>query len=310
MTTTSLERKFAIGVAGLSAWSWAIGARARRAGKRRREAEFSVMPRGDGTVVEVDERRPANAAFGVVFFNGLGLPHEEWTGVRRYLPETAAHVGYNRPGHGLSSPRDGVTLEEHFEIVDELRDRYLDGLPVVLVGHSLGGHLAAAYAELRGDTGLSHVVMVDPTVTADLRARAGDSADAWTRQRLLMERVWAVAGLNVLRPLGSFGGHFSDEIRAGLTQYHAQPRTWATAYREYLAAHSYRPVRGLGVPLHVVTALKGTIAERHLASQQRMLALSERSRHHVYEDVDHMGVVADERCAKALAHLASPESRP
>ncbi|MGW3951221.1 alpha/beta hydrolase [Streptomyces sp. NPDC004752] len=299
-----IERKFAIGVAGLCVGSWAIGARTRFLGMRRRAAAFSTLSRADDGVVEVDHRRPPDAAFGVLFFNGLGMPHEQWAWVREHLPQTAACVGYNRPGHGLSSPLPEATLEEQFQIVDELRSRYLDGLPVVLVGHSLGGYLAAAYAESRGDAGLSHVVMVDPTVIADLHAHVGRLPDWWTRQALLLECLWAGAGLNVLRPMTPVREHYAEEVKESLTAYHARPRTWATAYREYMAARAYPPVEKLAVPLHVMTALKGTrSAVKHRTSQERMLELSDRSWHHVCEDADHMGVVAQEPHAKSLVEL-------
>ncbi|MFG1842825.1 alpha/beta hydrolase [Micromonospora sp. NPDC049175] len=271
-------------------------------------AMSSTMRRADGSLVEVDHKRPTDAAFGVVFFNGLGSPPEEWAWVREYLPEHAACVGYNRPGHGLSSPLPGATLEEQFQIVDELRGHYLEGLPVVLVGHSLGGYLAAAYAESRGGAGLSHVVMVDPTIITDLKAFAGTLPDSWARQHLLLESLWAATGLNVLRPIGAFSEHYADEVKSRLIEYHALPRTWTTSYREYMAARSYPPVQRLAVPLQVATATKGTNIAKHRASQERMLKLSDRSWHHVYEDATHIGIVAEQTHAKQLAELIVPGS--
>ncbi|WP_165521934.1 alpha/beta fold hydrolase [Micromonospora zingiberis] len=306
--TLSLERKVAIGVAALAVSSWAIGARTRFVGRRRRTAEFSTMPRVDGGVVEVDYRRSPDAEFGVIFCNGLGFPHEQWAWVREHLPESAACVGYNRPGHGLSSPLPEATLEEQFQIVDELRKYYLDGLPVVLVGHSLGGYLAAAYAESRGDAGLSHVVMIDPTVIADLQAIVGKLPHAWARQHLLLESVWAATGLNALRPIGAFHGLYPGEVSSSITEYHALPRTWITAYREYLTASTYPPVERLTVPLHVVTALKGTKAAKHRASQEQLLELSDRSWHHLYEEANHIGILAEQTHAKELAELIVPGS--
>jgi pimeloyl-ACP methyl ester carboxylesterase len=305
----SIERKFAIGVAMLCVGSWATGARVRFLGTRRRMAAFSTMPRADGRVVEVDHRRPPDAEFGVIFFNGLGLPHEQWAWVREHLPENAACVGYNRPGYGLSSPLPGATLEEQLQIVDELRERYLDGLPLVLAGHSIGGYLAAAYAASRRDAALSHVVLADPTVIADLHASLGQLPDRWARQRLLLECLWAAAGLNVLRPMTPVRDLYPEEIKESLTAFHALPRVWATAYREYMAARAYPPVGKLAVPLHVVTALKGTrSAVKHRASQERMVELSDLSWHHLREDADHMGVVAEETHAKTLAELIVPGS--
>ncbi|MFH8798079.1 alpha/beta hydrolase [Streptomyces sp. NPDC017936] len=308
--TISIERKFAIGVAALCVGSWATGARTRALGARRRTAAFSTMSRADGRVVEVDHRRPPDAAFGVIFFNGLGLPHEQWARVREHLPGNAACVGYNRPGHGLSSPLPGATLDEQFRIVDELRERYLAGLPLVLVGHSIGGYLAAAYAASRGDAALSHVVMADPTSIADLRAGVGRPSDRWTRQVLLMECLWAAVGLNVLHPMTPVRELYAEEVKESFTAFHARPRVWATAYREYMAARAYPPVGKLTVPLHVVTALKSTrSAAKHRMSQERMLELSDLSWHHVREDADHMGVVAEETHAKTLAELIVPGNR-
>jgi pimeloyl-ACP methyl ester carboxylesterase len=305
----SIERKFAIGMAALCVGSWATGARTRFLGTRRRMSAFSTMPRPNGGVIEVDQRRPPDAKFGVVFINGLGLPHEQWAWVREHLPENAAIVGYNRPGYGLSSPLTGATLEDQLCIIDELRECYLDGLPLVLAGHSIGGYLAAAYAASRRDAGVSHVVMVDATIISDLQASLGQLSDWWTRQRLLMECLWAAAGLNVLRPVIPVRELYSSEIKESFTAFHALPRVWATAYREYLAARAYPAVRKLAVPLHVVTALKGTRSDvRHRASQERMLELSDRSWHHVRADADHMGVVAEETHAKILAELVVPGS--
>ncbi|GCE02330.1 alpha/beta hydrolase [Embleya hyalina] len=309
VATMSMERKVAVGVAGLCVGSCVAGARTRFLGARRRRAAFSTMTRADGGAVEVDHRRPSGAEFGVMFFNGLGLPHEQWARVREHLPENAACVGYNRPGHGLSSPLPDIGLEEQFRIVDELRRHYLDGLPLVLAGHSIGGYMAAAYAASRPDADLSHVVMVDPTIIADLQASLGLMPDRWTRQRLLMECLWAASGLNVLRPMTPVRELYTEDVKDSLTAYHARPRVWATAYREYMAARTYPPAGRMAVPLHVVTALKGTRGVAHRASQERMLELSDRSSHHVREDADHLGVVAEETHAKTIAELIASGGR-
>jgi pimeloyl-ACP methyl ester carboxylesterase len=306
----SIEQKFAVGVGALCAGSIVTGARTRFAGARRRRAAFGTMARACGGVVEVDHRRPPDAKFGVIFFNGLGLPHEQWAWVRAHLPGSAASVCYNRPGYGLSSPLRRPGLAEQLRIVDELRDRYLAGLPLVLVGHSIGGHLAAAYAESRRDAALSHVVLVDPTIIADLRASLGELPDWWTRQRLLMECLWAAVGLNVLRPMTPVRERYADDVRDSFTAFHARPGVWATAYREYMAARFYPPIGALTVPVHVVTALKGTrSAVRHRTAQERMLELSDHAQHHVRPDADHLGVVAEEPHAKTLAELIAPGSR-
>ncbi|RKN35811.1 alpha/beta hydrolase [Streptomyces hoynatensis] len=300
-----MERKFAVGVAALLLHGWTFGARARARGRRYRTAAFGRMDRPGGGVVEVHGRRAEGAELGVIFCNGLGLPHEQWDWVCGNLPDNVAYVRYNRPGYGLSSPLPGApTAEEQLKVIDELRDRYLGGLPLVLAGHSLGGHLAAAYAASRTEGDVSHVVMVDPLVLGQLKALRGGPDDLWRRQQLLIERVWAASGLNVLRPSSPVRETYAEETRESITDFHALPSVWATAYREYVTAFSYPAIARLAAPVHVVTALRtARNAEGHRRAQAGLRDLSGRFRHHVIEDADHMRVLAEETHARTVAEL-------
>jgi pimeloyl-ACP methyl ester carboxylesterase len=300
----SIEGTFTCGAAGLLAASVALGARVRHRGLRDRAATYATVRRPGSGLVEVDCRRPGDATLGVIFCNGLGLPHEQWAWVCAHLPDNVAYVKYNRPGYALSSRLPGASRDDQFAIVDELRDRFLGGLPVVMVGHSLGGYLAAAYAAARRDDALSHVVLVDATNIDELPASRGTGPELWLRQRLLLEPLWAAAGLNVLRPMSKMRDLYPEEIADRFTAFHALPSVWVNAYREYEAAHRYPPVGRVPIPLHVVTALSrlGDPAA-HRESQSRLLELSEHSEHHFVEGADHVQLTANEVHAKVIADL-------
>jgi pimeloyl-ACP methyl ester carboxylesterase len=309
MPKMSIEGAFAAGAAGLLTASVGLGVRVRRRGLRDRAAAYTTIDRPGGGRVEVDCRRPDGATLGVVFSNGLGLPHEQWAWVCAHLPDDVAYVKYNRPGYGLSSRLPKPSRDDQFAIIDELRDEFLGGLPVVMVGHSLGGYLAVAYVAARRDDALSHVVVVDGTNIDDLSASRGTTEELWVRQILLMEVLWAAVGMNVLRPHSTMRDYYAAEVRERFVAFHALPSVWVTAYREYEAAHRDPPVGKVPIPLHVVTAL-GRIGDptAHRESQRRLLELSEHSEHHIVEGSDHEQITANEVHAKVIANLVTAGS--
>ncbi len=82
----------------------------------------------------------------LVLVHGSRLASSQWLP----LLEGAVSVGLvDLPGHGS---RDGerFTLARCVEVIDEAFDAAPAGAPVVLVGHSLGGYVAMAYAAERG----------------------------------------------------------------------------------------------------------------------------------------------------------------
>lgn len=89
----------------------------------------------------------------VLLVHGLGEHAGRYEHVARRLNEWGFEVrGYDHYGHGESGgPRGGVTSDERLvddlgEMVEASRTRTPDGLPLILLGHSLGGLVAARYA--------------------------------------------------------------------------------------------------------------------------------------------------------------------
>lgn len=102
----------------------------------------------DAASIEFAEYRPPNARVTIVFENGLLLDFTTWKAVAAGLKECCNLLFYNRPGVGLST-RDDTDLNPESasaRLYKLLKQRQLSP-PYILVGHSLGGQYAQAYAK-------------------------------------------------------------------------------------------------------------------------------------------------------------------
>jgi len=81
----------------------------------------------------------------IVFLHGFGADLNGWRPIHRLLPETRAALAIDLPGHGLSPLGDEASFEA---LVEAARAALIEeGVSAAhLVGHSLGGAVAAALA--------------------------------------------------------------------------------------------------------------------------------------------------------------------
>ncbi|MGW7261716.1 alpha/beta fold hydrolase [Streptomyces sp. NPDC054834] len=243
------------------------------------------------------------------------MSHEYWDWVCGRLPQDMGYLRFNRPGYGLSTPATRYGLERHFVLLQELRDTYASDLPLVLAGHSLGGYLVAAYASLHPGAaqGVSSVVMIDATDVRMLRLSRRTDVDRWSRQSMLMEQVYALAGLSAFRPALNVNKTYRPDVNRSLTAFLAHPRAWATSYREYRDAMTYPELTGLDTPLTVITAENnhGDNAAHH-AVQAGLATLSKRSHHHFVDGSDHESLLSVQQHAEQVAELIAgdPPSEP
>ena len=127
---------------------------------------------------------PASNAFGrgpaIVLLHGLGSRAEQWLPTARLLARRHRVVLVDLPGHGESSMPAPFSLERAAQALDRALQRE-SREPVVLVGHSLGGLVAAAEACERPGR-LRALVLVEtalrPQVGGKERAALLDALDS------------------------------------------------------------------------------------------------------------------------------------
>ncbi|MEU8844836.1 alpha/beta hydrolase [Streptomyces sp. NPDC048564] len=97
----------------------------------------------------------------VVLLHGQGEFAALWIRVIPDLVRNHRVIAPDLPGHGASSVRDNrIDTELVLNWLDELIDQTCRGRPPVVVGHLLGGAIAARYAVHHGDR-LAHLLLVD-----------------------------------------------------------------------------------------------------------------------------------------------------
>lgn len=136
-----------------------------------------------GREVWVRHRTAAIGGFGsgpdVVLVHGLGSSAEQWLPMARNLARDHHVVFTELPGHGLADMTAPLTLAAAADALDHAIEEQCDG-PVVLVGHSVGGLVAAAEA-LREPRRVRALVLVEtalrPQSTAEESAELLRSLD-------------------------------------------------------------------------------------------------------------------------------------
>lgn len=120
---------------------------------------------------------PTHYAFGrgpdVVILHGLGSTEQDWLPVSRLLARRYRVTLVDLPGHGMSPMPEPFSLDRAVAALDRALAETSDR-PVILVGHSLGGLVAAAEA-LQHPERVRGLVLVEtalrPQVSAAERAQ-------------------------------------------------------------------------------------------------------------------------------------------
>uniref|UniRef100_A0A832MJ68 Alpha/beta hydrolase n=1 Tax=Eiseniibacteriota bacterium TaxID=2212470 RepID=A0A832MJ68_UNCEI len=152
---------------------------------------------------------PAQWSFGrgptVVLVHGLGSGTAHWLPVARRLAARHRVALVELPGHGLAPMPRPLTLDRAAAALDRALEQ-IGGEPVVLVGHSLGG-LVAARAALARPQRVAGLVLVEAALSPQFSAAeaaalrraldadpAGALRAAWVsfgRDSAQGERLWA-----------------------------------------------------------------------------------------------------------------------
>ena len=139
---------------------------------------------------------PAPAGSAIVCIHGLTANHVCWASVADVLSPAHRLIAYDLRGRGESDkPARGYSLAHHGEDLEGLLDHF--GLrKAVLIGHSLGAHIALRFAATR-PARVSKLVLVDGGL--DVRAEVLDSLrPAINRLGVEFPSSWSLNATNIV----------------------------------------------------------------------------------------------------------------
>lgn len=124
-----------------------------------KEVKFSYTSKGSGTTI--------------VFLHGFLENKSMWNGITESLPRALRKVSVDLPGHGESDNLGYIhTMEEMAEMVKALLDE-LKLKKVFLAGHSMGGYVALALAEIYPEL-IKGIILMNSTARADSDQKVKD----------------------------------------------------------------------------------------------------------------------------------------
>jgi pimeloyl-ACP methyl ester carboxylesterase len=231
----------------------------------------------------------------VVIEPGLGADWSTWAAIVSSLSPAQRVCVYDRAGYGWSEagPMPRTVGRSAGELHELLVKAEVPG-PYVLVGHSLGAHVARSYAS-RFASSLKGVVLVEPAdekerepIPATPRAAGGGGLVAALPPLGLARIKRMYAGEDVLPP----------ELKTAPQPFRSRYIIWSPirqldAEKSELASllESDAEVRAAkfppDVPLTVITALRGKDPRIHIAMQERLARLSPVGRHVVTDSKGH-----------------------
>lgn len=288
------------------------GSAARRAAERRDARRFPPPGRlvdVGGTRLHVDVRGTSPGGPTVVLEAGLGSFSPNWHWVQQALADQVRVVAYDRAGLGWSdpspAPRDAATMAS--ELHGALHAAGIEG-PYVLAGHSFGGLVVRAFAELhRRET--AGLVLVDAS-----------HPDQWARwpvpqahrlQVISLTVSTALARVGLFRIVDAFGAVSEGlpdrqvaELNAGFVRpltsatEAAEMREWEASTRPFL--HRAAPLGDL--PLAVIgVGVQPMGAETLTVLQEELPGLSTNSARRVVPDATHEALIAHRGHAETVA---------
>ena len=157
----------------------------------------------------------------LVLVHGSRLASSQWAPQVPLLRDEVDLTLVDLPGHGVRVG-ETFTLDRCVEVIGEAVAAVPSGTPVVLVGHSLGGYAAMAYAATRSDT-LAGLVLAGASATPTGPGAAVYRGVATLTDRLGPERMTRVND-RVLRRL--YPAERIDPVIAGGYFFAPTPTAW------------------------------------------------------------------------------------
>jgi len=232
----------------------------------------------------------------IVFISGLGDATVTWVSVLPELARTCRVIAYDRPGMGASPAIDGTrSLEVMALELAGLIESLQEG-PAVLVGHSLGGLIAAEAYRCRRDlvAGLVLVDSADPAILEKRGLVAIQRFSIWLPRALAAIGLWPRIARSVARREASVAVHDpqAQEAVAGALLENllsaAARRTSAAELRGLVmgARSTFNAVSPspIDVPIVVMSATSGNLGKKMRAAwteHQRLVATASPTGRHL-----------------------------
>ncbi|MFI6502261.1 alpha/beta fold hydrolase [Nonomuraea typhae] len=256
----------------------AVGIAARRrsgeplGGHRGRRAPVET---DDGAVIDVDVREPDGPpAYAVVFAHGWVLTRHSWHYQREALPAEAMLVSYDQRGHGASTPGPGgpCSIERLAADLEAVIEAAVPtGLPIVLVGHSMGGMTIMGLAARR--PGLFGGPVAGVGLISTSSGRLAESFAGRTAP-VLLNRLKARAALIDATPLFLRAGTNWPVTR--LTAFGAKPRRQHVRFVNRMVAGT--PTEVMVGYFHAIMAHDKFTALEALSRVETLVMVGERDR--------------------------------
>ncbi len=200
----------------------------------------------------------------IVLLHGFGAGVFSWHAVFDELAELGQVVAYDRPAFGDTERplkwmgTNPYSLDGQLELLDAVIQKYASGRPVVLVGHSAGGQIAAEYV-LRHPGRVQLLILEDPAILA------GGPPESITR--LFRSAAFNKIGPKMAARFGKMGDRllyasWFDKIKITqetLDAYHLPMRNteWPAAFFEFMRAPKQATVQKrlseLDLPVFVIS---------------------------------------------------------
>jgi abhydrolase domain-containing protein 6 len=145
-------------------------------------------------VLHYYERRHSSSSPTIVLLHGLGTSSSTWVNLFPRLNTECNVVALDLPGFGYSQIKDGRPFFLFHELLESLGVFFTNVVqpPFILLGHSLGGWLAAKYAITHPNM-VRHLILVDSAgILSGETIRQGEAFQIQTLNdvRKLLDTIW------------------------------------------------------------------------------------------------------------------------
>jgi pimeloyl-ACP methyl ester carboxylesterase len=284
------------------------------------------LMRPPGHMIEIERRKIHMLATGegsptVVLESGAAGYFGIWEWVQQEVSKHTRVVSYDRRGLGFSQKtagkRDGYSIAEE---LDEMLSRAGEHPPYIFVGHSFGGLLSMAYADLYPEKAAG-LVLVDPHHPDQIKRNA-ELRKSIQNFRTFFHTAAAASHFGVMRVmdmLSSMTDGLSDSERTRARAFFVTARHLKSSARELDAwketADQIRSVHFGALPLVILSAAepRADWVQELEGMHHEMASLSTRSVHRVIPGAEHFNIITHranaERVSEAILELVHTTKR-